>query len=161
MLRSFFWSGSELKSLGAKVKWEDVCAPKAEGGLGFRVLKDWNKAAMSNHLSSISKNVTLNGWNRVRSYVIKEHCLWHMGIPATASWTIRKISTWGIVQTWIKHNTRNGVRNFFWLDNWHPSGHLFSRFGDRVVFNSGRSFMLKLKLQLGTTLGVGPGEAML
>lgn len=61
MLRSFFWSGSELKSLGAKVKWEDVCAPKAEGGLGFRVLKDWNKAAMSNHLSSISKNVTLNG----------------------------------------------------------------------------------------------------
>lgn len=53
-----------------------------------------------------------------------------MGVPATASWTITKIfNLRGIVQVWIKHITGNGVGYFFWLDNWHPLGHLFSRFG--------------------------------
>lgn len=47
VLRVFFWSGPELKSSGAKVKWCDVCSPKMEGGLGFEVIKDWNQAAMS------------------------------------------------------------------------------------------------------------------
>lgn len=40
ILRSFFWSGHELKKSGAKVKWSDVCPPKREGCLGFRYLKD-------------------------------------------------------------------------------------------------------------------------
>lgn len=40
LLRAFLWSGSELKSTGAKVSWQDVCVPKEEGGLGFRLMKD-------------------------------------------------------------------------------------------------------------------------
>lgn len=42
MLRSFFGKGPELKTSGAKVSWQDVCAPKVEGGLGFTALKDWS-----------------------------------------------------------------------------------------------------------------------
>ncbi|GFS31692.1 RNA-binding KH domain-containing protein [Actinidia rufa] len=36
ILRKFLLSGTELKSSGAKVAWDDICLPKAEGGLGIK-----------------------------------------------------------------------------------------------------------------------------
>ena len=36
LCRSFLWSGLDLKNTGAKVAWDRVCAPKNEGGLGFK-----------------------------------------------------------------------------------------------------------------------------
>lgn len=55
MLRPFFWTGPDLKASGDKVKWQDVCDPKAVGGLGFRAPKDWNRATMSRYLWAWSK----------------------------------------------------------------------------------------------------------
>lgn len=43
-----------MKSSGAKVAWETVCSPNEERGLGFRVLRDWNKAAMIKHLWALA-----------------------------------------------------------------------------------------------------------
>lgn len=37
------------------------------------------------------------------------------------------------------------VRIFLWLDNWHPLGPLYSRFGDKVVFSMGRSLGAKVE----------------
>lgn len=39
---SFLWTGSVLKSSGAKVNWRDICKLKIEGGLGVRALKEVN-----------------------------------------------------------------------------------------------------------------------
>lgn len=39
ILRVFLWSGRELKKGNAKVKWDDVCMPKKEGGLGIKNLR--------------------------------------------------------------------------------------------------------------------------
>lgn len=50
MLRAFLWAGPDLKPCGAKVAWSTICTPKEEGGLGFRHLSTWNKAAMSRHI---------------------------------------------------------------------------------------------------------------
>ena len=36
ILRKFLLSGTELKSSGAKVAWDDICLPKAEGGLRIK-----------------------------------------------------------------------------------------------------------------------------
>lgn len=41
---------------GYKVKWDDVCAPKDEGGLGIKDIEVWNKASISKHLWKIVKN---------------------------------------------------------------------------------------------------------
>lgn len=95
------------------MKWEDVCAPKAEGGLGFRVLKDWNKAAMSGHLWAIAKKADTLWIRWVHTYVINEQCLWHIRIPPSSSWTIIKIfQLRDMVQPWIKHVTGNGAGTF-------------------------------------------------
>lgn len=49
-LKAFFWTGSDLRTTGAKVNWKSVCKPKEEGGLGIRLLEEWNKASMVKHI---------------------------------------------------------------------------------------------------------------
>ncbi|XP_028105446.1 uncharacterized protein LOC114304489 [Camellia sinensis] len=39
LLRAFLWSGIDLKKHSAKIAWDKVCAPKEEGGLGFKSLE--------------------------------------------------------------------------------------------------------------------------
>lgn len=50
ILRAFLWSGPELRKTGAKVSWEHLCSPKQEGGLGFKSMQVWNKAAIAKHI---------------------------------------------------------------------------------------------------------------
>lgn len=128
MLRAFLWTGVELKSSSAKVKWADVCTPKKEGGLGFKPLKEWNKATMLRHLWAISKKAD-NLWVRwIHAYVIKHRNLWYMDPPNDSSWTIRKLfKLRSLGQPLIKHRIGNGNNTFVWLDNWHPLGPLYLR----------------------------------
>lgn len=82
----------------------------------------------------------------IHSYVIKEECLWHMSLPSSSSWTIRKLFKLRVlVQPCIKYVVGNGARTFLWLDNWHPLGPLYFMFGDRVEFNMGRSLAAKVE----------------
>uniref|UniRef100_A0A6N2M2M8 Reverse transcriptase domain-containing protein n=1 Tax=Salix viminalis TaxID=40686 RepID=A0A6N2M2M8_SALVM len=50
MLSAFLWKGSSLQTTGAKVAWSSLCYPKAEGGLGLKRVKIWNRAAMTKHI---------------------------------------------------------------------------------------------------------------
>ncbi|XP_058203052.1 uncharacterized protein LOC131317521 [Rhododendron vialii] len=140
-----FSTGIQMKSSGAKVTWEAVCSPKDEGGLGFRVLKDWNKAAMTKHLWALAlkADTLLVKW--IHTYIIKDQCLWTIPIPASASWTVRKLfNLRPLVHPWITNVVGNGKNTFLWLDNWHPLGPLFARFGSRVVYNLGRHLHAKV-----------------
>lgn len=144
-LRSFFWFGTELKSTGAKVSWADVCAPKEEGGLGFRVLKDWNRAVMTKHLWAIALKADTLWVKWIHTYIIKDHCLWSMAILGFASWTIRKLfNLRSLVQPWITYVIGNGSKTFLWSDNWHPLGPLYTKFGTRIVYNLGRNLYAKV-----------------
>lgn len=80
-----------MKSSGAKVKWCDVCSPKMEGRLGFKVLKDWKRAAMSKHLWAVSQKADTLWVKWVHTYVIERQNLWFMPTPVNSSWTIKKI----------------------------------------------------------------------
>lgn len=74
MLRSFFWRGTELKTSGAKVSWQDVRAPK-----------DWNKVAMCSHLWALSQKANLLWVKWVHSHIIKEHLMLLLGISGRYS----------------------------------------------------------------------------
>ncbi|XP_071709030.1 uncharacterized protein [Rutidosis leptorrhynchoides] len=50
LMRDFLWCQGELKRGKAKVKWDDVCLPKEEGGLSIKRLKYWNVALMASHI---------------------------------------------------------------------------------------------------------------
>ncbi|KAK1304537.1 hypothetical protein QJS10_CPB11g00908 [Acorus calamus] len=45
VIRSFLWGGSTLKKTVHHVKWDTICIPKVEGGLGIRRISDWMRAA--------------------------------------------------------------------------------------------------------------------
>ncbi|XP_042499700.1 uncharacterized protein LOC122077867 [Macadamia integrifolia] len=46
-IRNFLWSGDIYTVKKITVKWEEVCRPKEEGGLGIRRLRDVNCAVLS------------------------------------------------------------------------------------------------------------------
>ena len=54
MLKGFLWCKGELKRGKAKVAWKDVCRPKSQGGIGLRLVSDWNLALMIKNLWNIA-----------------------------------------------------------------------------------------------------------
>lgn len=137
LLRAFLWSGAELKGTGAKVSWKDVCVPKEEGGLGFRLMKDWNRASMAQHLWAVCKKSDTLWVKWIHTYIIKDKSIWGLKIPPDASWTVRKILK-------LRDKVGNGIYTFLWLDDWHLLGPLYQKFGDHVMHNLGRSLTVKV-----------------
>lgn len=130
-LMVFLWSGFEMKHSAAKVSWDQVCKPKEEGGLGYRRLKEWNKAIMLRHLWALCKKADTMWVKWIHFYFIKGQCLWSMDIPNDASWTTRKVMNLGnLGQPLIKYMIGNGRDTFLWLDNWHSLGPLYTKFGE-------------------------------
>ncbi|GKC52787.1 ABC transporter B family member 15-like protein [Tanacetum coccineum] len=53
IMRDFLWNYGEFKRGKAKIRWESVCKPKVEGGLGIKSLESWNIALMTKHIWNI------------------------------------------------------------------------------------------------------------
>ena len=50
IFNNFLWSGKLGNASRAKIRWEYVCLPKEEGGLGLRRVKDSNDASVIKHI---------------------------------------------------------------------------------------------------------------
>ena len=88
---SFFWKGTSGSGKGARVKWQDVCYPKAEGGLGLKDILSWNQACMIQHLWSIftrSGSIWI-AW--IYDYVLKGRSIWCVSASPNCSWNWRKL----------------------------------------------------------------------
>ncbi|XP_058198473.1 uncharacterized protein LOC131313995 [Rhododendron vialii] len=134
MLRAFLWSGIHLKKIGAKVRWLEVCSPKAEGGLGLKSLQVWNKATMLRHLWALCKKEDTLWVKWVHSYMIRDQNMWAMKVPQDCSWTVRKLLKLRRVgQPFVKHIIEDGCNTFIWFVNWHPKGPLYKLLDDRSV----------------------------
>ncbi|GAV72928.1 zf-RVT domain-containing protein [Cephalotus follicularis] len=71
ILRKFLWGGQGR----GKVKWTEVCKPMAEGGLGIKDFKTWNRALFLKHIWDIVINQSL--WARwCHVYLIKQSNFW-------------------------------------------------------------------------------------
>ncbi|KAL7224750.1 hypothetical protein ACSBR1_026103 [Camellia fascicularis] len=138
LFRSFFWSCCELRKYGAKVSWKHVCSSKSEGGLGFKSIEVWNKAAVAKHIWFFFFGGEQSMWcQRVKSYLLKGQSLWRIKMPSDPSWVWRKIlSLRPVIYPLILHKIGNGGDVFLWFDNWHPLGSLWARFGARVVYDT-------------------------
>lgn len=54
--RNFLWTGFWDRKGIVPVAWQNLCTPRVEGGLGFKQIKIWNIAAMSNYFMENSFN---------------------------------------------------------------------------------------------------------
>lgn len=139
ILRAFFWTGADLKHSGAKVSWEHLCSPKKEGGLGFKSLQVWNKAAMSKHIWYLVSGGEQSMWCQwVKSYLLKGKSFWRVKMPSSPSWTWRKLlQLRPIIQPLTQYRIGDGNTTSLWYDNWHPLGPLVEKFGRRIIYDSG------------------------
>ena len=145
MLSSFPWYGEIKSHYGAKVKWEDVCKPKTNGGLGVQSIANWNKCLILKFIWNIcQKNDTF--WVRwIHFVMLKGHSLWEVKISSDCSWCWRKLlHLRHLAQPWIKIDIGNGKSTFSCFDNWHALGLLYLRYPESLYKNLGLSVNSKI-----------------
>ncbi|XP_028073502.1 uncharacterized protein LOC114275708 [Camellia sinensis] len=82
-----FWTGVDLKNHSVKIAWDKVCTPKYEGGLGFKSLEVWNRAAIAKHIWFLFSGGEKSMWCQwVKSYLLKGKSFWKVSVPSDPSW---------------------------------------------------------------------------
>ncbi|MCH79913.1 ribonuclease H protein, partial [Trifolium medium] len=110
--RKFLWGGVSDRKRISWVKWETICLPKREGGLGVRDLRIVNTSLLAKWRWRLLQN---------------EDAMW--------SWSCDVRSVGGEVAqnlNWfsssVSRTVSNGRNTRFWLDKWTPDGPLMLKF---------------------------------
>ncbi|XP_071704187.1 uncharacterized protein [Rutidosis leptorrhynchoides] len=104
VIRGFLWCQGDLKKGKAKVKWEDLCLPKNEGGLGIKRLKFWNVALITSHVWRILKNEESLWVKWIHAYHLSTRNFWDVPVKADISWS--EVISWrDIFQAGFNTNT--------------------------------------------------------
>ncbi|GAV86429.1 zf-RVT domain-containing protein, partial [Cephalotus follicularis] len=109
IIRSFLWFGlGDVRKVG-KVAWSKVCRSKADGGLGIKNLRTWNKANF-----------------------------WVVCVTSQCSWHWRKIlHLKEVLAMRLVFEIRDGHNLSLWYDPWLQGQYVISMYGYRVRFDSG------------------------
>ncbi|XP_042514311.1 uncharacterized protein LOC122088975 [Macadamia integrifolia] len=115
-MRNFIWTGEIDSSKATTVKWDTICKPKEEGGLGIRRLREVNMTLIAKLAWSIKAE------DSQLSSLLRARFLFHSGLPKRS---YRRSSIWpDIRRMWkfISDNERwiigSGRKINFWNDNW-------------------------------------------
>ncbi|KAL0294067.1 UNVERIFIED_CONTAM: hypothetical protein Scaly_3129600 [Sesamum calycinum] len=89
-MRTFLWQGPSGGGQ-AKVAWEQICKPKAEGGLGMRSLIIMNQALILKQMWRILQNDGSSIWvDWIQRYRLRHSTLWTFN-RTTGSWCWKKM----------------------------------------------------------------------
>lgn len=128
---SFLWHGTLDISTGAKVAWDSLTFPTAEGGLGIRSLQSWNETC---GLKLIWMLFFKGGsiwvaW--MRHKYLSNQCFWALNDDnSTYSWSFRKLlKLRNLAMRFLSIKIGNGEDTYFWWDPWTPFGPLIQHMG--------------------------------
>ncbi|XP_026434077.1 uncharacterized protein LOC113331590 [Papaver somniferum] len=127
IFKRFLWAGAEMGKKYHPIRWDVVCRPFSEGGLGVRSIKITNEAANLRHLwDLVSRNHTIwTDW--IHKNLIKNRDFWTFNIPQDASWYWRRILDQRTkAKDLILHIIGDGENTKFLTDLWHPLGRLLA-----------------------------------
>ncbi|GAV92419.1 zf-RVT domain-containing protein, partial [Cephalotus follicularis] len=118
ILRTFLWGGPGR----GKVKWDDVCRPQEEGGLGIKAARTWNKALLLKQI-----------WNLLLA-------------QGLLSWSWRQLLLLRpLVCRHLKYMCGNGERFSLWYDPWLHGESVHALYGHRVIYDTGLGTSARVK----------------
>nr|GEX43738.1 hypothetical protein [Tanacetum cinerariifolium] len=121
LMRDFLWNFGDFKRGKARIKWDDVCKPKVEGGLDSLWVK----------------------W--VHVYKLKGINFWDILEKEGSSWSWKKILRYrSILRSHIVHGIGNGLDTSLLFDNWHAICPLSEFISKRKIYYSGLSLDCKV-----------------
>ncbi|XP_060969838.1 uncharacterized protein LOC133037049 [Cannabis sativa] len=89
--KAFLWKGQHMMVGAGQIAWENIYQAKIAGGIGFKRVAEWNKAAMFKYVWAITTKED-NLWIIwIHSVYIKETDWWSYLVPQHGSWYWRKI----------------------------------------------------------------------
>ena len=138
MCNAFLWRGAPQSAKGAKIKWETVCTPNAEGGLGLRRLAEWNKVLA---LKLIWLLFAAGGslwvlW--MRRHMIGSSNFWELEPRRRDNWIWKKLCKLrSVARPFVVCEIGSGLTESFWFDNWTKLGPLIHLTGERGPAVSG------------------------
>ena len=118
LMGNFLWSANPDRLKSNRVRWEMVCLPKSEGGLGLRRVKEFNEACLLNlSWSTINVDSLWANWFRVRLF--GGLSIWNSTNPrgGLCNW-MRLGSLFSILQRDSKWIVGDGQSINLWFDNW-------------------------------------------
>ncbi|KAF3793964.1 putative ribonuclease H protein [Nymphaea thermarum] len=115
----FLWVDTEVNRHIHQIAWHTLCKPKAEGGIGLRLLEEVNVSLLASRLcSSFNNNSLFAQWIRVT--YLKSNSLWTVRKPWRGSWAWKSLGKgWNKVANWVRWKIGDGNSVFFWSDWWH------------------------------------------
>ncbi|KAK4384636.1 hypothetical protein Sango_3040900 [Sesamum angolense] len=123
-MRTFLWQGS-IGSGNAKVAWDQLCKPKAEGGLGIRSLITTNQALILKQLWRILQNDGTSIWvDWIQQNRLRHTTIWTFNRD-TGSWGWKKmLKLRPLLQRGVVYKVGDGSSFNLWQDIWHDRGPL-------------------------------------
>ncbi|GAV59123.1 hypothetical protein CFOL_v3_02654 [Cephalotus follicularis] len=141
ILRKFLWGGQGQ----GKVKWTEVCKPMAEGGLGIKDFKTWNRALFLKQIWDIVINQSL--WARwYHAYLIKQSNIWSLPTNGLHSCSWKQILLLRpIAKEHLIYKCGRGDKFSLWFDPWMHGEAVHTLYGHRVIHDSllGRLALVK------------------
>lgn len=115
-----------MSTTKAKISWEKVCKPKAEGGLGLRSLTETNRVCCLKLIWRILTQSSL--WVKwVKRYLIRKGSFWNVSeTTSLGSWMWKKLLKYRVLaRSFTKVEIRSGTSTSFWFDEWSPLGRIY------------------------------------
>jgi len=164
IMKSFLWSGSDMRTTGAKVAWDQVCLPKKEGGLGIKRIIEWNMIALLKHIWNLCNDLDGSIWYIwIRSNLLRGRNFWTIKTLENCSWVWGKIlKLRSLAWPKMKYIIGDRMTTSLWFDNWHPHSQLVDSYGERFIYDSGMEKKTKvnvlihnLEWKIPTTQAIG------
>lgn len=107
LMRNLLWSVDPIKSGSNYVRWETICLPKSEGGMGLRRLKELKKACLLKlGWSAVTKTSLWAKWFSAK--YCRGNSIWHPCNPKNGSTSWKKIRS---LSSLLQCNSRWAVGN--------------------------------------------------
>lgn len=118
LMRKFLWFANPERLKSNLVKWEAVCLPRSEAGLGLRRVKEFNEAYLLKLAWLVSTSNSLWPiWFRER--YLKGLAIWHPKFQRGGSYICKSIRSFSsLIQRKSRWVIGNGHSISLWFDRW-------------------------------------------